>query len=191
MRMESVSAAGSARLVHLVAPLGGAEMRQPGAGDSKDARDPGGRWAEDAALLERGGEIDRLADAALGDDIADRGARIDRLTRQFEGRARAFDQAAFAARGDDERALVVFVDDLSESHGRSLCMREGARWRAGWSSRGGALTSSRRFATARIPPRRSPKPPTWIFPPKRRREPCRKSPGPFQRWIHRRARRRN
>ena len=81
---------------------------------------------EHAALLERGGEIHRLADAAIGDELAQRRARFDRLMREFERRARALDEAAFASRGDDQRALAGFVDDLRQSHALSLFPSEGA-----------------------------------------------------------------
>ena len=182
--MESVSVGVGEALVHLVAPLGGAEMRQPRAGDIEMRGIPVVDRVEHAALLERGGEIHRLADAAIGDELAQRRARFDRLTREFERRPRALDEAAFAACGDDRRALAGFVDDLRESHALSLLLRRRpihsaiGRMRSRSRSKSGALTSSRRFATARIRRRRIRKPRTWIFPPKRRRAPGRRSPGP-------------
>ena len=71
MRIESVSVVASARFsMHLVSALGRAEMREPGAGDLEMRGVPVVDRVEHAPLLERGGEIDRLADAAIGDELA-------------------------------------------------------------------------------------------------------------------------
>ena len=72
--------------------------------------------AKNAPLLQRPGEIDRLADAAVGDELAERNALGDRLAREVERRARALDQPALAARGDRKRPLAVLVDELRQSH---------------------------------------------------------------------------
>ena len=91
-------------------------MGEPGAGDV----DMGGIGMIDRQqnplLLHRGGEIDRLADAAIGDQLAQRRAGLDRLAGEFERRARALDEPAFAAGGDDQRALAFLVGDLGQSH---------------------------------------------------------------------------
>ena len=106
--------------MHLVAALGRAEMGEAGAGDV-DMRGIGVvDRRQDPLLLHRGGEIDRLADAAIGDELAQRRAGLDRLAGEFERGARALHEPAFAARGDDQRALAFFVDDLGQSHVPSL-----------------------------------------------------------------------
>ena len=95
-------------------------MRQPGAGDV-DMR--GIRVVdrqENPLLLHRGGEIDRLADAAVGDQLAQGRAGLDGLLGELERRAGALHEPAFAARGDDQRALVFLVGDLGQSHVPSL-----------------------------------------------------------------------
>jgi hypothetical protein len=60
--------------------------------------------------------IDNLADSAISDDLTDRFACGDRLEGELIGGARAFDETALAARGDDKGAFVVLVDDLRQPH---------------------------------------------------------------------------
>src|SRR5579872_550403 len=67
-------------------------------------------------LLQRASKIDRLADSAIGDELAKRDALSDRLARKIERRARALDQPALAARGDGERPFSRLVDELRQSH---------------------------------------------------------------------------
>ena len=91
-------------------------MGEAGAGDVDMRRVVVVERDQHPLLLQRRGEIDRLADAAVGDDLAQRRALAERLRREIAHRPQAFDQAAFAAHGDDQRALVVVVDDLGQSH---------------------------------------------------------------------------
>src|SRR3984957_20719684 len=91
-------------------------MREPRSGDQQMRRVLVIDRIENAALLQRGGKIDRLADAARSYELADRLACGDRLHGEIVSRGRAFDQAALAARGNDERSFARFVNDLRESH---------------------------------------------------------------------------
>src|ERR1700722_10030041 len=67
-------------------------------------------------LFQRPSEINRLAHASIGNELAERRTLGDRLTREVDRRARALDQPALAARGDRKRPLAVLVDELRESH---------------------------------------------------------------------------
>ena len=102
--------------MHLVASLGGTEMRE-----ARSSHEDMG-WIlvidrrEYAPFLQRPSKIDRLSDPAVGDELAERNVLGDRLAREVERRARAFDEPALAARGDGERPLAVLVDELRQSH---------------------------------------------------------------------------
>ena len=102
--------------MHLVAPLGGAQVREAGPGHI-DMRGVGmvDRQQHPLFLIGRG-EVDNLADAALSDELAQIEAALDRRVGQRERRARAFDEAAFSARSNNQRALFRFVENLSQSH---------------------------------------------------------------------------
>ena len=77
-------------------------MGQPGAGD-EDMRGIGMvDRRQHPPLLVGGREIDRLADAALGDELFQRDAGLDGVFGELARRACAFDEPAFAARGDHQ-----------------------------------------------------------------------------------------
>src|SRR5438876_9324886 len=77
---------------------------------------------EHAPLFQRAKQIDRLADASIGDLFAQRKTRVDGLAREVEHRARALDQSALAARGHRHRPLAVFVDELRQPHRHALSL---------------------------------------------------------------------
>ena len=115
-------------LVHLVAAFRGAQMREARAGHEHMRRILVVDRREHALLLERAGEIDRLAQAAVGDQLAQGNAGFERLFGEVDRRARALDEPAYAARRDHESTLSVLVDNLRQPHlcssfSMDACMR--------------------------------------------------------------------
>ena len=91
-------------------------MGEAGAGDVDMRRVVVVERNQHPLLFQRRGEIDRLADAAVGDDLAHGAPSPSASVARSQRRPQAFDQAAFAAHGDDQGAFVVVVDDLGQSH---------------------------------------------------------------------------
>ena len=102
--------------MHLVAALRRAEMAEAGAADHQVRRILAVDRGQHPLFLQRPHEVDGLPQAEIGDDFAQRDARLNRPARETEGRAHALDQPALAARGDRERAPAVFIHNLRKAH---------------------------------------------------------------------------
>ena len=103
-------------LVHLVAALCRAKMRQAGAGDMQMRRIGVIDRRQHTAFLQRGGKINRLADAARRHALLDGLAIGQRFHRQRVAGAHAFDHPRLAARCRYQRALARLIDDLCQPH---------------------------------------------------------------------------
>ncbi len=100
--------------MHLVAPLGRAEMCETGASHENMGGVLVVDWRKDTPLLECAAKVDRLADPAICDQLAQRDLLGNRLARKVERRAGAFDKPALATGRNRESPLSVVLNKLGE-----------------------------------------------------------------------------